>query len=205
MRSTRLCRHRLSAIAAAVSLALLVRTAQAGGALGGQIGAQMVLESACSFTGLAQVDLAGLANGALVDADGRPIAFISRPTADATEAEAADGDTVRVSCSPNVTAMALTVGGGSGSLLLATGAAADRGGAGSRVMVQGGTRFLPYEVYSDPARTIAYPAAATPVGFHLPGNGAPVKLPLFGRVQAQQLRTLVPGRYADQLQVTVSW
>ena len=77
-------------------------------------------------------------------------------------------------------------------------------GTGSRAM-KFGTSYLPYEVYSDAAMTTAYPTAATSLGVVLPGTGAAVGLPVFGRINKTSGNALQPGTYTDVLQVTLAW
>ncbi len=68
-----------------------------------------------------------------------------------------------------------------------------------------GTSYLPYEVYSDAALTTAYPANATALDVTLPGTGAAVNLPVYGRINKTSTNGMTSGTYVDTLQVTLAW
>ena len=40
---------------------------------------------------------------------------------------------------------------------------------------------------------------------HLPGTGAPIALPVFGRINKTNTSAMPAGSYVDVLQVTISW
>ncbi|WP_326541515.1 spore coat protein U domain-containing protein, partial [Pseudorhodoferax sp.] len=69
----------------------------------------------------------------------------------------------------------------------------------------GTSNYLPYEVYSDAAMTSAYPTSASAVGITLPGTGAALPLPIFGRINKTSAAAMASGTYTDVLQVTLSW
>ncbi len=187
---------RILATAAAMFAGLALGTqAQAAGNMSGQLNAQMTLQSGCIISG-APGATSGINLGAL-DFGTHPSTFTGVLTATASGGVGGAGAT-QVTCSPDVTALNVTVSAGNN---------AGQGsgvGTGTRAM-KFGTSYLPYEVYSDAAMTTAYPTAATSLGVVLPGTGAPVGLPVFGRVNKTSVNAIAAGTYTDVLQVTVAW
>jgi spore coat protein U-like protein len=53
--------------------------------------------------------------------------------------------------------------------------------------------------------TTAYPANATALGVTLPGTGAAVTLPVYGRINKTSTNGMTSGTYVDTLQVTLAW
>ncbi len=186
---------RTLAIASTILLGATGMQAQAAGNMSGQLNAQMTLQSGCIISG-APGATSGINLGAL-DFGTHPSTFTGVLTATASGGVGGAGAT-QVTCSPDVTALNVTVSAGNN---------AGQGsgvGTGTRAM-KFGTSYLPYEVYSDAAMTTAYPTAATSLGVVLPGTGAPVGLPVFGRVNKTSVNAIAAGTYTDVLQVTVAW
>ena len=71
---------------------------------------------------------------------------------------------------------------------------------GVRRMVNGGSNYLAYEMYSDAGRTTAWNATATVAGT---GTGIAQSLTVYGRVASGQ--NVPAGAYSDTVQVTVSY
>jgi spore coat protein U-like protein len=168
----------------------------AGGSAGGQLNVQMTLTSSCAISGASGLGSTNVNFGSL-NFGSQPSTFSGTIAADASGGAGGAGST-QVVCSPDVSSLTVSVSGGNN---------AGQGGAvgtGSRAMKLG-ANFLPYEVYSDSAMTTAYPAAATPLGVALPGNGAPLTLPVYGRVNKTSTNAMPAGSYADVLHVTVAW
>lgn len=188
--------RRLSLVATALALGLVAHGAQAAGSMSGQLNAQMVLQSGCIISGAPGAGTSGINMGTL-DFGTQPSTFTGVLTATASGGAGGPGAT-QITCSPDVLAMNITVGAGNNA---GQGASV---GTGSRAM-KFGTSYLPYEVYSDSAMTTAYPTAVTSLGVVLPGTGAPIGLPVFGRVNKTTVNAITPGTYTDLLQVTLSW
>lgn len=68
-----------------------------------------------------------------------------------------------------------------------------------------GSSFFPYELHRDAAMTTAYSAAAVLLGVALPGNGAPITLPVYGKINKTSTNAMPADSYVDVLQVTVAW
>jgi len=171
-------------------------SANAGGSAGGKLNVQMTLTSSCAISGTSGLGSTNVSFGSL-QFGSQPSTFTGTIAADASGGAGGEGAT-QVVCSPDVSSLNVSVSGGNNA---GQGSAV---GTGSRAMKLGSS-FLPYEVYSDSAMTSAYPAAATPLGVALPGNGAPLTLPVYGRVNKTSPKAMPAGSYADVLQVTVSW
>ncbi|MDB5851614.1 MAG: hypothetical protein JWP29_5366 [Rhodoferax sp.] len=189
-------RKHLGAVACAVALVLHSRAPMAAGNMGGTLQASMVLTASCAVSGAAGAGTSGVSFGTL-DFGSQPSTFsgvlVANPTGGAGGAGATE-----IACSPDVAAVAVAVSGGNNP---------GQGGAigtGTRALKHG-TSYLPYEVYSDAALATAFPTAATPVGVVLPGTGAPIALPVFGRINKTNASAMPAGTYADVLQVTISW
>ncbi len=190
---------KISAAAAAVlalGFGLTSFGAQAAGNMAGQLNAKMVLQAGCYISGASGAGSSGVNLGTL-DFGSQPSTFTGVLTANATGGVGGAGAT-QIVCSPDVTALTVSVSGGNN---------AGQGGSigtGSRAMKLG-TSYLPYEVYSDAALTTAYPANATALGVTLPGTGAAVNLPVYGRINKTSTNGMTSGTYVDTLQVTLSW
>lgn len=182
-------------LTAAAVLALGMTAAHAAGNIAGQLNAQVVLQSGCIIAGAPGAGVSGVNLGTL-DFGSQPSTFTGVLTASASGGVGGAGAT-QITCSPDITALTVSVSGGNnpgqGSSV----------GTGSRAM-KFGASYLPYEVYSDSALTTAYPSA-TGLGVVLPGTGAPVNLPVFGRINKTSPNAMSAGTYADILQVTLSW
>lgn len=70
----------------------------------------------------------------------------------------------------------------------------------TRRMVNGGTNYLTYEMYSNAGRTTVWNAASPVAGT---GNGSAQSITLYGRVPSGQ--NVPAGSYSDTVQVTVTY
>ncbi|MDB5895139.1 MAG: hypothetical protein JWQ88_2670 [Rhodoferax sp.] len=186
----------LSATLFTLGLALGSVNSQAAGNMSGTLNAQMVLLAGCTISGAASAGGTGVNFGTL-DFGAQPSTFTGVLTATATGGVGGAGAT-QITCSPDVTAITISINGGNN---------AGQGGSvgtGSRAM-KFATSYLPYEVYSDPAQTTAFPVNATALGVTLPGTGAAVALPVYGRINKTSVNAMAAGTYVDVLQVTLAW
>ncbi len=178
-------------------LALSAHHAHAAGSMGGQMNAQLTLQAGCIVSGAPGAGTTGVNFGTL-DFGTHPSTFTGTLLATPSGGAGGAGATSIV-CSPDVIALSISVSAGNN---------AGQGGAvgtGSRAMKFGTTDYLPYDVYSDIAMTTVYPANATPVGVVLPGTGAALPLPVFGRINKTTPNAMAAGTYTDVLQVTLTW
>ncbi len=170
--------------------------AVAGGA-GGQLMAQMTLTGGCAVSGGGSGGAAS-ANFGTLDFGVQPSTFTGVLLASAAGGAGGAGAT-QVVCSPDVSAMSVSVNAGNhpgqGTSV----------GTGTRAMRLGSSAYLPYEVYSDPAMTTAYPTSGGAVGVSMAANGGAFTLPVYGRVNKTHAGAVPSGTYADTLQVTLSW
>lgn len=178
--------HKICAAAALASgLSLGCASAQASGGMSG-----------CFIGDALGTTNTGLKKGTL-DFGSPPNSFTGTLRANATSGGTVAGAT-QIVCSPEVEAMKVSVSGGDNA------GQGDAIGIGSRAMKMG-ISYLPYEVYSDSSMTNVYPANAADLGMSLPGDGAAINLPVYGRIQKTSTRNMAEGSYADTLQVTLSW
>lgn len=179
-----------------LGLGLISFQAYSAGNMGGQVDAKMVLYGGCTISNASNAGTVGVNMGTL-DFGSQPATFTGVLTAGTTGGVGGAGAT-QVVCSPDVTAMTVSVSGGNNA---GQGASV---GTGTRAMKLGSS-YLPYEVYSDAALTTAYPANSTGLGVVLPGTGAPINLPVHGRINKTNPSGMTSGSYVDVLQVTLSW
>ncbi|WP_326541517.1 Csu type fimbrial protein, partial [Pseudorhodoferax sp.] len=183
------------ALAALSSLVVLgASNANAAGSMSGQLNAQMTLQAGCIISGAPGAGTSGVNFGTL-DFGIQPATFTGTLLATASGGAAGAGAT-QIMCSPDVTALSISVSAGNN---------AGQGGSvgvGARAMKLGTSNYLPYEVYSDAAMTSAYPTSASAVGITLPGTGAALPLPIFGRINKTSAAAMASGTYTDVLQVT---
>lgn len=185
-----------AALSLGLSLGLTSINAQAAGNMSGTLNASMVLQAGCTISGAASAGTSGVNFGTL-DFGSQPSTFTGVLTATATGGAGGAGAT-QITCSPDVTAITVSVSGGNnpgqgGSV-----------GTGSRAL-KFGTAYLPYEVYSDAGLTTAFPVNATALGVTLPGTGAAVALPVYGKINKTSINAMPAGNYVDVLQVTLTW
>lgn len=185
-----------STVVLSLASGLVGFAAHADTSTSGKLNVQMTLTSSCAISGASGLGSSNANFGSLNFAS-QPSTFSGTISANASDGAGGAG-TTQVVCSPDVSSLTVSVSGGNNA-----GQGTDVG-TGSRAMKLGSS-FLPYEVYSDSAMTTAYPSAATPLGVALPGNGAPLTLPVYGRVNKTSTKAMPAGSYADVLQVTVAW
>ena len=180
-----------------VSILLIAANAAQAGDVGGQLMAQMTLTGGCAVSGGGAGTAAG-ANFGMLDFGVQPSSFTGVLLATPTRGAAGAGST-QIVCSPDVSAMSVSVNAGNnpgqGSSI----------GAGTRAMRQGASSYLPYEIYSDVAMTKAYPTSGGAVGVSVAPNGGAFALPVFARVNKTAAGAMPAGTYVDTLQVTLSW
>lgn len=167
----------------------------AAGSMSGQLNAQMTLQAGCIISGAPGAGTSGVNFGTL-DFGVQPATFTGTLLATASGGVGGAGAT-QIQCSPDVTSLSITVSAGNN---------AGQGGSvgtGSRAMKLGTSNYLPYEVYSDAGMTSAYSTGA--VGVTLPGTGAALPLPIYGRINKTSGAAMNSGTYTDVLQVTLSW
>jgi spore coat protein U-like protein len=169
--------------------------AQAAGNMSGTLGATMVLTAGCAVSGASGGNAA--VNFGMLEFGTQPSTFTGVLVANPTGG-AQGGGATQISCSPDVAALSVSVSGGNNP-----GQGANVG-TGTRALKLGSS-YLPYEVYSDAAMVSAFPTAATPLGVVMPGTGAPISLPVFGRINKTNATAMPAGSYVDVLQVTLSW
>jgi spore coat protein U-like protein len=162
--------------------------------LTGTLGATLTLTTACTISG--GTGTTGLDFG-LLDFGTHPATFSGILTTHATGGASIAGDT-EILCSPDVTAVQVTVDGGSHAGQGAT------IGAGSRALAAG-TDYMPYEVYSSSGMTTAYPTNGSALSVTVASPGAPFALPIYGRINKTSTDAVAVGVYTDTLQVTLSW
>jgi len=186
------------ATAAAIFMGLLAccLDAQAAGNMSGTLGASMVLTAGCAVSGATSGTGTGVNFGTL-EFGTQPSTFTGVLVANPTGG-AQGGGATQISCSPDVSALSVSVSGGNNP------GQGGNVGSGTRALKHGSS-YLPYEVYSDAGMATAFPAAATPVGVVMPGTGAPMALPVYGRINKTSAGAMPAGTYVDVLQVTLSW
>ncbi|MDB5893537.1 MAG: hypothetical protein JWQ88_1068 [Rhodoferax sp.] len=195
------------AATAAILIGLLAfgHDAQAAGDMGGTLGASMVLTASCAISGVSLGAGASDGNGNAVNFGmlgfgTQPSNFTGVLLANPTFGAQVGGAT-EISCSPDVSALSVSVSAGNNP---------GRGGSvgtGTRAL-RHGSSYLPYEVYSDAGMVAAFPAysaSTMPLGVVMPATGAPLALPVFGRINKTSAGAMPAGSYVDVLQVTLSW
>lgn len=96
------------------------------------------------------------------------------------------------------TSITVTCGNGTGySVALNDG---NNASGGARRMINGGSNFLSYELYSDSGRTTVWNTASPVTGT---GSGAAQTLTVYGRIPNGQ--NVPVGAYTDTIQVTVTY
>lgn len=185
-----------AALALAIGLVFFSFGAQAAGSTSGTLNAQMTLTASCAVSGSAAAGNTGVNFGTL-DFGSQPSTFNGVLVANPSGGAGGAGAT-QISCSPEVSAVSVSVSGGNNPGQGGT------VGTGTRAL-KNGSSYLPYEIYSDASMVTAFPTAATPLGVVMPGTGAPIALPVFGRINKTNTSAMPAGTYADVLQVTVSW
>ncbi|QHJ01545.1 fimbrial major subunit CsuA/B family protein [Xylophilus rhododendri] len=181
-------------MAAALGLALLAVNGQTA-TLSGTLNATLTLTASCIVVGVPGSS-SGINLGTL-SFTSQPSTFTGTLTA-IPVGGASGGGSTQVLCSPDVSGLSITIDGGSN---------AGQGtsvGVGSRAM-KNGTAYIPYEIYQDAGRTVAYPVGTALSGFAIPANGAAINLPIFGQVNKTSAAALPSGTYSDTLTVTLTF
>lgn len=181
-----------AAVIAAVVFAAVPDTALAQ--ISGTLGATLTLTTACTISGSSGTT--GLDFGVL-DFGSHPATFTGVLTAQATGGASIAGNT-EILCSPDVTAVQVTVDGGEN---------AGQGGSigpGTRALATG-TDYVPYEVYSSSGFTTPYPTNGTALPVTVATPGTPFALPIYGRINKTSADAVAVGLYTDTLQVTLAW
>ncbi len=186
----------LTATSLAIGLALASFGAHASGNMSGTLNARMVLTAGCAISGAAGAGSSGMNFGTL-NFGSQPSTFTGVLVANPSGSTGGAGAT-EISCSPDVSAVSVSVSGGNNP------GQGGHVGTGTRALKLGSS-YLPYEVYSDAGMATAFPASAMPLGVAMPGTGAPISLPVFGRINKTNTNAMPAGSYVDVLQVTVSW
>jgi spore coat protein U-like protein len=168
--------------------------AQVANPVSGTVNAQLVLTSGCAINS-GSGSTGTLANFGTLNFGTQPSGFTGSLTASASGTGSTG--TTQVTCSPDVTAVKVSVDGG---LYAGKGAA---NGTGSRAMSDG-TDYVPYEVYSDSADTVQY-VAGTTQSVTVPTPGSPFNLPIYGVANKTNPVALSSGTYLDTLNVTLGW
>ncbi len=187
----------LLALTAGLTLGLSATTVSAAGNMAGQLNAQMVLQSGCIVSGAPGAGSTGVNFGTL-DFGTRPSTFTGVVTTTASGGAGGAGAT-QIVCSPDVTSLTVSVSAGNNAGQGAT------VGTGARAMKFGASSYLPYDVYSDAGMTTPYPTSGSTLAVSLPGTGAAIALPVYGRINKTSLNALAAGTYTDVLQVTLAW
>ncbi len=187
----------LLALTAGLTLAFSATTVSAAGNMAGQLNASTVLQSGCIVSNAPGAGTTGVNFGTL-DFGTHPSTFTGVLTTAASGGVGGAGAT-QIVCSPDVTSLTVSVSAGNNAGQGAT------IGTGARAMKFGASSYLPYDVYSDAAMTAPYPTSASTLAVSLPGTGAAIALPVYGRINKTNLNALAAGTYTDVLQVTLAW
>ncbi|MGS0893972.1 Csu type fimbrial protein [Burkholderia stagnalis] len=160
----------------------------------GSVNSKLVLTTGCAIdngTG----STGGSTNFGTLDFGTQPAGFTGALTAQA--AGSGSGGATQVTCSPDVTALQVTVDGGQN---LGKGTAI---GVGTRALANG-SAYVPYEVYADSARSNQY-VAGSAQSVPVPTPGAAFSLPIYGAINKTSSGALDAGTYTDTLNVTLGW
>lgn len=161
--------------------------------ISGTVNSTLVLTSGCAIdTGSGSTSNGGVFG--TLDFGSQPGTFTGSLTAQTTGAGAS---ITQVTCTPDISALNVTVNGGQHAN---QGAAI---GAGTRA-VANGSSFVPYEVYADAAHTEAY-QIGTAVPVPIASAGTSFNLPIYGVANKTSATSLPSGTYTDVLNVTVGW
>jgi spore coat protein U-like protein len=161
--------------------------------LAGTVNATLTLTSGCA------VDSGGGSIGnttwGTLDFGTQPAGFTGSLYTQATGS--AGGAPARITCSPDITSLDVTVDGGQH---------ANEGmsiGSGSRAMASNSAR-VPYDVYVDDAHSRTYVAGASQT-FSVPSAGSAFDIPIYGVANKTSTSALPAGTYTDVLNVTLAW
>ncbi|WP_427306045.1 Csu type fimbrial protein [Cupriavidus sp. H39] len=180
-------------LAAAMAIVSASVGAHAAGQISGTVDAQLVLTSSCVVNNGSGPVTSG--NFGRLDFGTQPATFTGVLTAQAGGGSPAQNSTI--TCDTGVSSVNVTVDGGQHAGQGAT------VGVGSRALTNGNNVFVPYEVFSDSARTNVY-TAGTPVTVAV-NQGTATPLPIYGRINKTSPAALTAGTYTDTLAVTVAW
>lgn len=189
----------LRAMPAAVALSCLALVAGPGTAaadtLTGNLQATMRISTGCVISG-SSGGQSGVSFGTL-DFGTQPATFTGTVSAAPTGGAGGAG-TTQILCSPEITVISVTVGGG---LHAGQGAGV---GVGTRAM-NSASAYIPYEVYQDASHTTPYPLNTPVANVAIPTAGAAFNLPIYGQVNKTGSQSLPFGAYTDTLGVTLTF
>ncbi|VWC38702.1 spore coat protein U domain-contain protein [Burkholderia aenigmatica] len=180
---------------AAVALASVCMTAGAQTSpITGSVNSKLVLTTGCAIDA-GSGSTGNSTNLGTLDFGTQPSGFTGALTAQAAGGGSAGA--TQVTCSPDVTALQVTIDGGQN---LGKGVAV---GAGTRALASGSS-YVPYEVYADSARSVQY-VAGTVQSVPVPAPGSAFNLPIYGAINKTSRGALSAGTYTDTLNVTLGW
>ncbi|WP_175691191.1 Csu type fimbrial protein [Burkholderia anthina] len=178
-------------IVAASALACTVAVAQSN-PLTGTVNSKLVLTTGCAIdSGTGSV---GVTTFGTLDFGTQPSGFTGSLSAQAT---GSGSSSTKVTCSPDVTAVQVTVDGG---LNAGKGAGI---GTGTRALANGAV-YVPYDVYADSAHSQQY-VVGTAQQVPVPSPGSAFDLPIYGIANKTSSSALAAGTYTDVLNVTLGW
>ncbi|WCM88721.1 Csu type fimbrial protein [Acidovorax sp. NCPPB 3576] len=192
-------RQRLRAVPAAAAFSGLAFLCGFGPAaadtLTGNLQATMRISTGCVISG-SSGGQSGVSFGTL-DFGTQPATFSGTVSAAPTGGAGGAG-TTQILCSPEITVISVTVGGG---LHAGQGAGV---GVGTRAM-NSAAAYIPYEVYQDASHTTPYPLNTPVANVAIPTAGAAFNLPIYGQVNKTGSQSLPFGAYTDTLGVTLTF
>lgn len=191
----RRCLTALVAIWASATVFVLSPSIGHAQTLSGTLTSSLTLTASCIVVG--SPGTTSSINLGTLNFPSQPSTFTGTITAIPTGGSSGGGAT-QVLCSPDVSGLSISIDGGNN---------AGRGtgvGVGTRAM-RNGSVYIPYEVYQDSGRTVAYPVSTTLTGFAIPASGAAINLPIFGQINKTSSTALPAGTYTDTLVVTISF
>jgi spore coat protein U-like protein len=181
---------------AALLVAMLVSAGRPRAqSLGGTLDASLTLVTSCVITG--DTATSGADFGVL-DFGSRPATFVGQLTTVATGGAGGPG-TTELTCSPDVTSIAISVDAG---LNAGQGTSI---GSGARALASGVPGYVPYDVFADVSHSTQYPISGTSVPFTVPSPGASFALPIYGLINKTSAAALSAGVYTDTLTVTITF
>ena len=164
--------------------------------ISGKVESKLVLTSGCAINAGGSSGSVGASNFGTLDFGSQPSGFTGslRSAANGSGSSGA----AQITCSPDVTAVQVTVdaglNGGKGASV----------GAGTRALGASGGGYVPYEVYADKGSTTQY-VSGTAQTIPVPTPGTAFDLPIYGVANKTSMSALAAGTYTDELNVTLGW